>query len=116
VPDQRIVILTSFDDRQRVYRATCNGTSRYLLKTADPVDILLGIRDVMNGSAALSKTDPKTLTDEHADPNEDGWTPSVHPPGKLGKLGKSMARETSSPCPGVLLISPNSPPPAVEIS
>jgi DNA-binding NarL/FixJ family response regulator len=53
-PDQRVVILTSFDDRERVYRAICNGASGYLLKTADPDDILTGIRDVMNGSAALS--------------------------------------------------------------
>ncbi|WP_193214867.1 LuxR C-terminal-related transcriptional regulator [Luteolibacter marinus] len=54
VPDQRIVILTSFDDRERVYRAICNGASGYLLKTADPDDILSGIRDVMKGTAALS--------------------------------------------------------------
>src|SRR5688500_18775600 len=50
VPDQKIVILTSFDDRERVYRAICNGASGYLLKTADPDDILSGIRDVMQGS------------------------------------------------------------------
>lgn len=55
-PDQRIVILTSFDDRERVYRAICNGASGYLLKTADPDDILSGIRDVMNGTAALSSS------------------------------------------------------------
>lgn len=53
-PDQKIVILTSFDDRERVYRAICNGASGYLLKTADPDDIVTGIRDVMQGSAALS--------------------------------------------------------------
>lgn len=54
VPEQKIVILTSFDDRERVYRAICNGASGYLLKTADPDDILSGIRDVMQGTAALS--------------------------------------------------------------
>lgn len=52
--EQRIVILTSFDDRERVYRAICNGASGYLLKTADPDDIVDGIRDVMKGSATLS--------------------------------------------------------------
>ena len=56
MPEKRIVILTSFDDRERVYRAICNGASGYLLKTADPDDILAGIRDVMQGSAALSST------------------------------------------------------------
>lgn len=53
-PEQKIVILTSFDDRERVYRAICNGASGYLLKTADPDDIVDGIRDVMKGSATLS--------------------------------------------------------------
>lgn len=53
-PEQKIVILTSFDDRERVYRAICNGASGYLLKTADPDDIVSGIREVMNGSATLS--------------------------------------------------------------
>ncbi len=54
VPDQKIVILTSFDDRERVYRAICNGASGYLLKTADPDDIVEGVRDVMKGAGALS--------------------------------------------------------------
>jgi len=53
-PQQKIVILTSFDDRERVYRAICNGASGYLLKTADPDDIVDGIREVMNGAATLS--------------------------------------------------------------
>jgi DNA-binding NarL/FixJ family response regulator len=55
-PELRVVILTSFDDRERVYRAICNGASGYLLKTADPEEILTGIRDVVSGSAALTGT------------------------------------------------------------
>lgn len=53
-PDQRVIILTTFDDRERVYRAICNGAAGYLLKTADPDDIVSGIRDVFHGSATLS--------------------------------------------------------------
>ncbi|GAA5483297.1 response regulator transcription factor [Haloferula sargassicola] len=53
-PQQKIVILTAFDDRERVYRALCNGASGYLLKTAEPDDIVNGIRDVMHGAAPLS--------------------------------------------------------------
>jgi DNA-binding NarL/FixJ family response regulator len=41
-------------DREKVYRAICNGASGYLLKTADPDEILSGIRDVINGTSALS--------------------------------------------------------------
>ncbi len=54
LPDLKVLILTSFDDRERVYRAICNGASGYLLKTSDPDEILAGIRDVIHGAAALS--------------------------------------------------------------
>ncbi len=54
MPDVKVIILTSFDDRDKVYRAICNGASGYLLKTADPDEILSGIRDVIQGTSALS--------------------------------------------------------------
>ncbi len=54
LPDLKVLILSAFDDRERVYRAICNGASGYLLKTADPDEILTGINDVIHGAAALS--------------------------------------------------------------
>jgi DNA-binding NarL/FixJ family response regulator len=54
LPDLKVLILSAFDDRDRVYRAICNGASGYLLKTADPDEILSGIRDVIHGASALS--------------------------------------------------------------
>ncbi len=54
LPDLKVLILSAFDDRERVYRAICNGASGYLLKTADPDEILTGIHDVIHGAAALS--------------------------------------------------------------
>lgn len=54
LPDVKVLILSAFDDRERVYRAICNGASGYLLKTADPDEILTGINDVIHGAAALS--------------------------------------------------------------
>ncbi len=54
LPDLKVIILSAFDDRERVYRAICNGAAGYLLKTADPDDIISGIRDVRSGAAALS--------------------------------------------------------------
>jgi len=53
-PDLKILILSAFDDRERVYRAICNGASGYLLKSADPDQILSGIRDILHGTSALS--------------------------------------------------------------
>jgi len=49
-----VLILTAFDDRERVYQAICAGASGYLLKTADPDEILAGIRDVLHGAGVLS--------------------------------------------------------------
>ena len=54
MPEVKVLILSAFDDRERVYRAICNGASGYLLKTADPDEILDGIQDVIHGAAALS--------------------------------------------------------------
>ena len=54
LPELKVIILSAFDDRERVYRAICNGASGYLLKTADPDDIISGVREVMQGAAALS--------------------------------------------------------------
>ena len=54
MPHSKILVLTASDDREKVYRAICNGASGYLLKTADPDDIIQGIRDVIDGTSALS--------------------------------------------------------------
>lgn len=54
LPTLKVLILSASDDKEKVYRAICNGASGYLLKTADPDEILSGIRDVIHGSSALS--------------------------------------------------------------
>lgn len=61
LPDVKVVILTSYDDREKVYRAICNGASGYLLKTSDPDEILTGIRDVVDGASALSSPIAKMI-------------------------------------------------------
>lgn len=54
LPDVKVLILSASDDREKVYRAICNGASGYLLKSSDPEEILSGIRDVLHGTSALS--------------------------------------------------------------
>ncbi len=61
LPNVKVLILTASDDRDKVYRAICNGASGYLLKTADPDDIISGIRDVMHGASALSSPIAKMI-------------------------------------------------------
>jgi DNA-binding NarL/FixJ family response regulator len=63
MPNSKILVLTASDDRDKVYRAICNGASGYLLKTADPDDIIQGIRDVIDGTSALSGTISKMILD-----------------------------------------------------
>ena len=54
LPEVKVLILSASDDRDKVYRAICNGASGYLLKTSGPDEILSGIRDVIHGTSALS--------------------------------------------------------------
>ncbi|HSP41668.1 MAG TPA: response regulator transcription factor [Luteolibacter sp.] len=61
LPEVKVLILTAYDDREKVYRAICNGASGYLLKTADPDEIIAGIRDVIHGASALSSPIAKMI-------------------------------------------------------
>ena len=54
LPCVKVLILSASDDREKVYRAICNGASGYLLKSAESSEILAGIRDVIHGTSALS--------------------------------------------------------------
>lgn len=63
MPEIKVLILTSSEDRELVYRAICNGASGYLLKSADPDDIISGIRDVLGGVSALSGPIAKMILD-----------------------------------------------------
>lgn len=63
MPNSKILVLTASDDREKVYRAICNGASGYLLKTADPDDIIQGMRDVIDGTSALSSPISKMILD-----------------------------------------------------
>lgn len=53
-PGVRVLVLSSSDEREKVYHAICNGACGYLLKTADPDEILAGIREVYAGAAPLN--------------------------------------------------------------
>jgi NarL family two-component system response regulator LiaR len=51
--DARILILTSFDDDERVFAAMKNGALGYLLKDTSPAHLLDAIRNVAEGKATL---------------------------------------------------------------
>jgi DNA-binding NarL/FixJ family response regulator len=52
-PSVEVLILTSFDDEQKVYEAIQVGASGYLVKRVGPEKIRSGIQDVMAGGTVL---------------------------------------------------------------
>jgi DNA-binding NarL/FixJ family response regulator len=53
-PSIQILILTVYEDNKRVFGALKAGASGYLLKRADPADILSAIQEVKQGGAPMS--------------------------------------------------------------
>ncbi len=53
-PQLAVAILTTFDEDEYVARALAAGTSGFLLKAADPRDLVAGVRAIAAGAAYLS--------------------------------------------------------------
>jgi DNA-binding NarL/FixJ family response regulator len=53
-PTVEVLMLTVFDDDDRVFRALCAGASGYLLKKTPPEQIIQAIQDVYAGGAPMS--------------------------------------------------------------
>ncbi len=53
-PATHVIMLTVFDDQERIFQAICAGASGYLLKTSPEEKIAESIREVMNGGAAMT--------------------------------------------------------------
>src|SRR5262249_46864648 len=53
-PATRIIMLTVFDDHDKIFKAVCAGASGYLLKTAPVEKIVESIRDVHAGGAPMT--------------------------------------------------------------
>lgn len=53
-PATHIIMLTIFDDDDKVFNAICQGASGYLLKSAPAERILEAVQDVIGGGAAMS--------------------------------------------------------------
>jgi len=53
-PGLLILVLTVFEDDERIFRALCAGACGYLLKRIAPAKLLESIREVKNGGAPIS--------------------------------------------------------------
>lgn len=53
-PELPVIMLTGFDDDQKVFDSICAGASGYLLKSIKPDELISSITMVMNGGAPMS--------------------------------------------------------------
>lgn len=53
-PSVRAVMLTVYEDNDRIFEALCAGACGYLLKRTRPAKMLEGIREVVEGGAPMS--------------------------------------------------------------
>jgi DNA-binding NarL/FixJ family response regulator len=54
VPDAALVVLTVYEDNDRVFRALCAGATGYLLKNTPPAKLMEGLREAHRGGAPMS--------------------------------------------------------------
>jgi DNA-binding NarL/FixJ family response regulator len=52
-PSTDLIMLTVFDDEKQIFEAICAGASGYLLKSAQPHDIIGAVRQVLEGGAPM---------------------------------------------------------------
>jgi DNA-binding NarL/FixJ family response regulator len=67
-PNIQILILTVYEDNDRVFGALKAGASGYLLKRADPADILRSIQDVKQGGAPMSSQIARRVVQSFREP------------------------------------------------
>lgn len=53
-PSLPVIMLTVFEDEDRLFASLCAGASGYLLKKTDPNDLLAAIAEVRSGGAPMS--------------------------------------------------------------
>jgi DNA-binding NarL/FixJ family response regulator len=53
-PKMALVVLTVYEDNERVFRALCAGANGYLLKNTPPEKLLEGLREASRGGAPMS--------------------------------------------------------------
>ena len=64
--DARVIILTTFDLDEYVYAALRAGASGFLLKDAQPADLLAAVRSVARGDAVVAPSITRRLLDAYA--------------------------------------------------
>src|SRR5207253_544891 len=53
-PDLLILVLTVYDDNEKIFDALCAGACGYLLKHTDPADLIKSVKEAVTGGAPMS--------------------------------------------------------------
>jgi DNA-binding NarL/FixJ family response regulator len=53
-PNLKVLMLSVYDDNDRIIEAICAGASGYLLKNTSPLKLIASIKDVLSGGAPMS--------------------------------------------------------------
>ena len=70
-PDVQILILTVYEDNDRIFGSLKSGASGYLLKRADPAEILQAIREVNDGGAPMSSQIARRVVQSFREPEDE---------------------------------------------
>jgi len=62
-PTTRIIMLTVFDDHEKVFSAVCAGASGYLLKPSNTATIVRSIKEAISGGAPMTPQVAKSVLD-----------------------------------------------------
>ena len=74
-PDSKVVVLTSFSDRDRVNAALRSGAVGYQLKDGEPAELLAAVRSAAAGHAPLDPRVARALLPTVGEQSGDGLSP-----------------------------------------
>jgi DNA-binding NarL/FixJ family response regulator len=73
-PSTRVIMLTVFDDHEKIFKAICAGASGYLLKTSPMEKIIDSVREAYSGGAPMTPQVARSVLDmfmKNASPHKD---------------------------------------------
>ncbi len=101
-PATRVLVLTVFEDEQKIFRAVCVGAAGYLLKSASLSDIARAIQDVHAGGAPMTPRVARKVLERFAQANAPARDISLSPRERQilelmieGQLNKQIADRLS---------------------
>lgn len=66
-PSIQVIMLTVFDDNEKIFQAICAGASGYLLKSAAPDDIVQSLKEILKGGAPINAQIARKIVDMFAE-------------------------------------------------